>query len=236
MRKRKLCMVLIFSFLLTGCSGRELTKAESGQVAEYMAYTLLKYNDDPGILSVKTPVSSEPVKVSVKLETPNEQDKTPVPSQTVTPSKNPVHTETVGHVANAGEIFGDSALNVSIHNGGFYHSYSGSENDRVFSLTAASGKKLLILNVTLENTKDSSVRLDTSNAVIEYRLNGESDRKSLTTLLENDIHFVRTTLDSEKRTKAVLVFEVPKDYQNSDVKEVKMVKGKSGTTVTIPIK
>ena len=38
MIKRKLCILIAFSFLLTGCSSLNMSQAESGQVAEYIAY------------------------------------------------------------------------------------------------------------------------------------------------------------------------------------------------------
>lgn len=231
MIKRKLCCMLIFSFLLTGCSSVKLSQTESGQVSEYIAYSLLKYNDNPDVLITDTAESEAPAESSEKPSVNNtteEQASTSKPvSTTSTPSTEAVKTVT------AGKIFGSDDFQISIQNKGLYDSYPEDNSSTYFSLSATSGKKLLVLELKIKNTGSKAQAFKTSGSGLSYTLNGDNSQKALVTLLEDDVHFFKTSVKSGKGLSALLLFEVDKNFKADNLK---VTVSKAGQSVDIPVK
>lgn len=235
MMKRKLCIIVMFSFLLTGCQSTQLTKTESGQISEYIAYRLLKYNNSPQLLDTEEEKITEEAVVSEKpvqtTEVPGGKD---TAAQTQA-TKNPLPAEsqeTLTKEGAAGDLFGDNNLKISVKNSGLYHSYPKNNSSTYFSLTASSDKKLLVLELTVKNEGNKEVLFKTSGSGLEYALEGVS-QKALVTILENDIHFFKKSLKSGKSLTGLVIFEVDKSF-NTD--NLQLVVSKDGNSVKLPVK
>lgn len=235
MIKRKLCILIAFSFLLTGCSSLNMTQAESGQVAEYIAYSLLKYHKSPNVFVTETSTpdnkldnTQEATSSSVPPTqgTVNNTPSTPVqsPTGTIVPEK----TEKT-----AGELFGSKNFQITVHSKGLYASYPKNSSSTYFSLSANKNKKLFVLELKAKNTGSASEVFKTTGAGLSYTLNGEGSDKALVTILEHDIHFVKETVKPGKSVKSLVFFEVDKDFDEANAK---LTLAKSGDTVSIVVK
>lgn len=227
MIKRKLCIIVAASLLLTGCQGTELTKTESGQIAEYIAYRLLKYNDSSEMLITKTEESVETSKEPVqedKLAADN--------AQTGQPTSSAAAKTESDTAMSVGSLFGSNDFKLSFKLNGLYDSYPKNSSSTYFSLTANSGKKLLVLDVTIKNSGSSKKTFQTSGKNIELTL-GDSDARALVTLLEDDIHFMKENIKSGGKKKAIIVFEVDKNMKTDNLK---LTVARDGKSVNISVK
>lgn len=207
MKKRKLCLLLIFSFLLTGCAEISMTQTESAQISEYIAYSLLKFNNNPDMLITKNEEENKDSSEAVSQIKNEETEKAEA-------SKNPTNQSNtekpLEKTVTAGDVFGNEALSVKVSNSGLYDSYP--KGDSYFALSASKGKKLLVIDLTIKNEGSKAVKFKTNSGGLSYSVNGSSD-KALTTLLENDIHFFNKSIKPGKSVKAKLVYEVGKSYK-----------------------
>lgn len=227
MIKRKLCIIVAASLLLTGCQGTELTKTESGQIAEYIAYRLLKYNDSSEMLITKT---EEPVETSKE---PVQEDKLAADNaQTSQPTSSAAAKTESDTATSVGSLFGSNDFKLSFKLNGLYDSYPKNSSSTYFSLTANSGKKLLVLDVTIKNSGSSKKTFQTSGKNIELTL-GDSDARALVTLLEEDIHFMKEEIKSGGKRKAIIVFEVDKNMKTDNLK---LTVARDGKSVDISVK
>lgn len=232
MNKKKLCFVLIFSFLLTGCSGVSLSQTESGQVSEYIAYSLLKFNKNPDMLIT--------TKEENKDNSESESQMKPEQTANVEESKNPASQLSTQKPAKeqeeknvtAGDVFGNSALSITVTKSGFYANYLEDDTQSYFSLSAEKGKKLLVIDLKVKNTSSKAVKFKTNSAGMSYSVSGSQD-KALTTLLENDIHFFNTTIKPGKSVDAKLVYQVDEKY---DLDTCKIKISNSDKSVELPVK
>lgn len=238
MVKRRLCILIAFFFLLTGCSSLNMTQAESGQVAEYIAYSLLKYHKSPNVFVTETSTpdgkldntqEATPSKVPASAPTQGTVNNTPStpqnsPTGTMAPEKNE---------KSAGELFGSKDFQISVHSKGLYTSYPKNSSSTYFSLSANKNKKLFVLELKAKNTGSTSEVFKTSGTGLSYTLNDESSNKALVTILEHDIHFIKETVKPGKSIKSLVFFEVDKDFDEADAK---LTLAKSGDTVSISVK
>ncbi len=217
MFKRKLCFLLAFSFLLTGCSSVSMTQAESGQVAEYIAYSLLKYHKNPGAFVSKQDKKkdledkvTEEVVSAVPTGNSNTNSATTEPivssSTTVAPEN---------YNSGVGELFGSKDFKVSVRRKGLYTSYPKNASSTYFALTAKEGKKLFVLELSAKNIGDTNQIFKTRGVGLEYAINEESSNAALVTILEHDIHFVKETVKPGKSIKALIFFEVDERFDDS---------------------
>lgn len=238
MIKRRLCILIAFSFLLTGCSSLNMTQAESGQVAEYIAYSLLKYHKSPNVFVTETSTPDDksdntqevtpslaPSSATPTQENVNTTSSTPVqsPAGTMAPENNK---------KSAGELFGSKNFQISVHSKGLYASYPKNSSSTYFSLSANKNKKLFVLELKAKNTGSTSEVFKTSGTGLGYTLNDESSNKALVTILEHDIHFVKETVKPGKSIKSLVFFEVDKDFDEANAK---LTLTKSGDTVSVSI-
>lgn len=231
MIKKRLCLLLGFSLFMTGCSNATMTMSESGQVAEYIAYSLLKYHKGETVI----------VSNADKEEKTEENTKEPVvpaleePAVTGLPVVQPVTDEPdpvvdsgkERKVQNAGELFGSSDFQISVRNKGLYQSYPKNSSSTYFSLSANAGKKILVLEVTAKNTGASNQVFKTSGTGMEYALAGKESQKALVTILERDIHFMKSAVKPGKSVKSRMFFEVNRDFKEKDIKVTFTNEGKS---------
>lgn len=232
MSKRKLCLVLIFSFLLTGCSEASMSQTESGQVSEYIAYSLLKFNHNPDMLITKTEEKEKENSEAVSQEKNEMPEKVEVSNSPVSATNQPSTEKPEEKPITAGDVFGNGALTVKVSKSGLYDSYPKDSKDAYFSLSSSKGTKLLVVELTIKNTSKKNVKFKTNQNGMSYSISGSKD-KALTTLLEDDIHFFNKTLKPGKSVKAKLVYQVKDNY---DLNTGKIQISNSDKNVELPIK
>lgn len=235
MNRRKFCIFLAFSFLLTGCSSVTMTQTENSQVAEYIAYSLLKYHKSPDVFIMEdtgknTEETEEKEEQPVPSAAPVTQDKNTVTSQ---PSPEPSNESSIEKTVTAGELFGSKDFQVSVKNKGMYESYPENGASTYFSLSASKGKKLLVLELKAKNTGNSDQVFKTSGKNLKCTLGGDSSNEALVTILEHDIHFIKETVKPGKSIKCLLFFEVGKKF---DVSKADLDIDNAGKSVTLHVK
>lgn len=233
MIKRKLCLLLSLSLCLTGCSSLTMNTSESSQVAEYIAYSLLKYHKPESIVvseqfteseeNVQEPVATDDKKEDVQAS-PSVQPENSKPE--VTPTEDT-------KVISAGELFGSSDFQISIRNKGLYKSYPKDSSSTYFSLSASAGKKILVLALSAKNTGTTKQQFRTSGTGLGFALAGKAQNKALVTILEHDIHFVKSMVKPGKSIHTLLFFEVD---ENFSLDNVKVTLSKSGKSIDVPVK
>lgn len=235
MIKRKLCLLLGFSLLLTGCSSMTMTTSESGQVAEYIAYSLLKYQKAETVVIDDTDKVKDAEENPQTTEDNKENQMNVSASPSVAPSTDKPEvtpTESVQAVG-AGELFGSKDFQISIRSKGLYKSYPKNSASDYLALSAKDGKKILVLELIAKNTGTSDQVFRTSGTELGYALAGKESKKALVTILEHDIHFVKSTVKPGKSLKTLMFFEVKSNYKDKDMK---VTLSKADKTIDIPVK
>lgn len=202
--------VLILS--LTGCGENQipdLTDEQLQIVGEYAAITLMKYDSNHRSRLVDYTdmlLAPEPVPEVTPTPTPQEPagmdpvDDTPV----IGPSGGTSNVYTMAEVLELPE-----GVSVQYVGAEFHDKYP--EGDVVgFALTAAAGKKLLVLNFSLTNAGEQDAAIDLLSKDAEFRItvNGDYTRKVLPTILENDLSTYMGTVPGAGSVGTVLVIEV----------------------------
>ncbi|SET04597.1 hypothetical protein [[Clostridium] polysaccharolyticum] len=238
MNKRKFCIFLAFSFLLTGCSSVTMTQTENSEVAEYIAYSLLKYHKSPDVFVMedtekKTEENEEKENQPVSSAAPVTQIQNTATSQpgpeTDAGNADSLEEKTV----TAGEVFGSKDFQISVKNKGMYESYPKNGVSTYFSLSASAGKKLLVLELKAKNTGNSDQIFKTGEKNVTYTLDGDNSNEALVTILEHDIHFVKETVKPGKSKRYLLFFEVGKKF---DVSKADLNIDNAGKSVTLHVK
>lgn len=216
------CGILLFCAIITaGCAHvPDLTDEQNNQIAEYMAASLLKYDEnydavleyDESILEITpTPVP------------------TPEPEQTQAPQES---TEPVSGEGSEGEtaaaatpaamslskdlssVFGNDGVSLYTVTADSAELAGRRYKDTLAAVEAAEGRQLMVVTFKIKNTADSSVKLDMTDK--EHRKNpikftasvGGNTLTPLPTILSNDLQYYKGEIPAGKSRSAVLLFEV----------------------------
>lgn len=224
MKKRIYALSTLFICILfsTGCgSVPELSNEQNNQIAEYIAASLLKYDAnydavleyDESILDITpTPVPTEE----------------PEPAQEPQGSGEPLVSQTPGEgteaaAATAAVIAKD--FSSVLGSGQYVVTAKGMEvmkhyDDPYADVDAMEGMKLLVVTFKIKNTSDGTIHvnmLDPDNPVAFTASVAGSAVKSLYTVVSNDLRYYNGKIPAGKSKSAVLLFEVGKDVDVSDV-------------------
>lgn len=238
-KKQILIAVLITSVGLTGCSKAiVMTDDENKMVTEYMAGLVLKYDNnyenkliyDDGTnkystdelinsndnSSVEQNTSNSSTDSSSTDET-NQNIESTIKDTTNTSNEskdNNVTVEEKVKYEDVSTVIGISGIDFKYKDYTLTESYPKSTSDSIVTLDASEGNQLLVLTVELKNTTNKDKKINFIGSGVSYSLGVENDKiDSLLTLLPNDIQFLDTTIKAQKTKKAVVVFEVSKDYK-----------------------
>lgn len=226
MKRLKLLLVLLLSLTLTGCIPKHnLTDAQTDAAAEYMAGKLLQNDRDynQGLI-------------------PKEELGEEYSSNETTSDTNNVIEEPSSDAINEGETSNDYTLSEVIGAEGFsvqYKEYklvaSYSEDPDSFSLDPADGYQLLVAKFTVKNKTKSEKEINLIQSGIAYQLNvnGNTAYDPILTLLENDLQYIDIKIAASKSDEVLLIFEVLKDI---DLSNIYLTATKDSKSVTIEVK
>jgi len=229
MKRLILLIVVIISFTLTGCmKPYTATDQQSDAIAEYMAGLILKSdkNYDQALIP-------EDALTSDTSSTVDTTDNTDITDPGDTPASD-----------NATEVQNDYTLTQVIGESGFGIAYKGyklvdtypedSESSH-FSLTPREGYQLLVTSFTVKNKKDAKKEINLINSGVTYQLDVNTDKvyKPLLTLLENDLQYIDLSIAAGKSEVVLLVFEVSKD---AEITDISLIATKGQKSVTIKLK
>lgn len=202
---------------MTGCGENvipELSENEMQMIGEYAAFTLMKYDASnrsrlvelPAEPAPEIPEQTEPEK-SPEPEEPSETgpvDDTPVTD--MTEDEDPGSMEEVLGLA--------EGLSVSFTDAEVCDKYPHEEELGVLSVSASSGKKLLVLHFQFINNTEQEQSVDiASQKELSFRItvNGDYRRNAMTVLLLDDMTTLKETLPAGESTNAVLIIEVEQE-------------------------
>jgi hypothetical protein len=133
------------------------------------------------------------------------------------------------------EVLGDSSFDIQYTSYLLADTYPEDESNLVFSLDPRAGYRLLVVNFTIENITDSDKVIDLSKASIKYQLdiNVGTIYKPQLALLENDLQYIKLNVRSGANIPAVLIFEVSK---NIDMSDINLIVSRDAKTEIIEIK
>lgn len=90
-----------------------------------------------------------------------------------------------------------------------------------FTLKPRQGYELLVVRFGLKNNSKNTVKLNLTKEKFKYKLvaNKNTKLKPLLTLLENDLQYLDTSVDSKETKEVVLIFEIEKGvkFNNLDL-------------------
>lgn len=236
--KKALITAGLAALMLTGCAGEvDLSEEDTARVAQYAADLVLKYDSN---YKERLLTLEEQAEAKEKLRLAAERDEK---LQELLEQKNNANTkeETGKGMESAAEGEREEpavvyqlndvvkAAGFSFHNNGYevveeYPEVSGENQDLSMELSAASGKKLLIIKYGITNTTDTAAECDLFSKDISAKavVNGNVKADSMITMLLNDFSTLKTEIEPGTTYEAVLVFEIPAETANVQSLELSM--------------
>lgn len=217
---KKGTVLIAAAVLLTGC-GEEmapLTESEEAIVIQYSAGTLAKHNSyqQEGMTALypeeeeEQEEDQEEKKEEKETESEEEQEKEEKESKDKKEEdkeKDNAQTEESGQLTFS-EALAVAGVEFSYKDYSISNSY---QQGDYFSLDAAAGNTILIMNVNITNTGTQAVDCDllTKQPIFTLKLNQEAGIKNEVTMLSNDLSTYVGRLEPGQTDAGVLLFEVP---------------------------
>ncbi|MDD6571658.1 MAG: hypothetical protein PUF12_04615 [Thermoflexaceae bacterium] len=192
MKRKVISVLLIFAFLLSGCTSvTELTSEEEDLIAEYAAGMMIKkYKESKGIIT--TP-DNQPVISETEAGTKNNTEEE-IPSATGNAVENETgdffEDETISSqtaVSTLEEVLNVKGVEISVIGYSVEERYPTEELS--FSVEASTGHKLLVVEYDVWNSVDADavMELDAKNVAIRAVINGSTKVNVFKTMLKNDL-------------------------------------------------
>jgi hypothetical protein len=220
MRRYKLIVVLLMLTTLTGCIQKfEYSEAQTSAAAEYIAGLVLK-NDKQYKASL---VSMEDI--IAKHETEAAAIATPTPTQSPTTDQekgqaaDPSVTTVPEKDYTLTEVMNEEGFEIEYEDYIIAESYPEDSTEAYFSITPRPDYQLMVLRFILKNTLDEDNNLNLTQAGITYQLdvNVGTIYEPPFALLENNLKLMDLTLKAGEEKPVVLIFEIKKDVEMTDV-------------------
>lgn len=252
MRRKSIALavtaILIMSGL-TGCGNSipEMTQEQMAQVGEYAAITLLKYDANHRSRLVDAETVEAYDKKMQELEALREkleQQKAEKESQGMKPVEDTPTVELNGETT-AINVVKSLAESLNVPEGVFIN-YTGYQccdtypedgsTEEYFTLDAAGGKKLLVLEFSVENKSATSVAMDFFSKTAVYSVDAGDGKKynAMTTMLLDDMSTYVGTIPTGESQKMVLLFEVDESVAKN-MEDVKLYLREESQTTTIQL-
>lgn len=263
LNKKKLLKIAAFSltsaFCLSGCGVVEMTESQEKVIAEYAANVLIHYDasyyemfaEEPKIKdetqeAVADANTAEPAETAVP-ETPTVEPEA-TPAATPEPTQNPEEMTgeaVTGNVVqqsttplDVGKLFGLDKIEISYKNLTIVDKYpEASDGQPAFQVNASDNHKLIVLSFDIVNTDDIASACDILDQNVKFRVCvNNSDYLSVQkTLLNEDLSQINTTLQPHENKTAVVVCEVPADY-NPEITSLSLIVRTGGEDKTVVLK
>lgn len=215
----KKTITAFFAFLITllmaGCgSFPEMSQEQETQIVNYAAAVALKYDGNYENRLVDLALyPEEEHQTESKIEEEKETGMDPVAdTETIDIS------EDKGYHSSMEEFFGVSGISIRYIDCFFADSYPEDNTSNYFTLDAANGKKLLVMNFTVSNLTQEDVFVDFFSvaSTIKVSVNGEKGVETLSTILLDDLSNYKEILKKGESVELVLLAEINAD----DISEV----------------
>lgn len=210
-----LICILIVSF--TGCMKEyPLSGVQTDIVAEYMASRLLEKDKDYSSTLIFC-FDTEDVEETLPIE---ESDSEPIDTADDINEDEPTQVDPSADTRyTLSEVVGDSNFEIEFKSYKLVNTYPEDESRLVFSLDPREGYLLLVVDFTIENVSDQVENIDLSKSRIQYQLdiNGGTIYKPQFALLENNLKYIKLDINEGATIPAVLIFEVNREIDMSDI-------------------
>ncbi len=231
MRKLFLLLIVICGVTLTGCAQLiDVNDQESDVLAEYMAGTMLRHanNYDEALIYPETTESTESAETAESTDAAKTTDISDPINNTIedTSAETADITSTLDDSQNGNTVNLESIFNgilkdkfgIAYTDYKFYNSYP--DENEFFTLETTKDKKLLAVSFNVKNITKKSETLDLKDFNLIYQLTDNEDTvyNPMMTLLNNDIQYIDFKIAAGKTQKAVILFNVPKDIDVSNMK------------------
>ncbi|MDF2609261.1 MAG: hypothetical protein K0R92_735 [Lachnospiraceae bacterium] len=237
-------IILVCAGILTGCTQlASMSEQESDIIAEYMAGTYLKHSGyENALIYTKEEETLDVNEISSGLnqseegttptESVNNQDDTDnnLNNSTGNTTENNADNETqadnsteqsqeLGNVASINDIIGLEDFDINYSDYTLLDSYPSKIGDNYFNLEPTSGNQLLIVNFTVKNITDKTKNFNLIEHELKYTLSNQAGESYLPilTLLTEDMQFINLDIAAGEIYNAVVVYDVPKDVNTSDI-------------------
>lgn len=217
MNKKNIMAALIavlLCFGLSGCGENQIpamTADELQAVGEYAAITLMKYDASRRSRLVELPEeSTSQVYDSYEPETIKPEEPSGMKPVDDTPVVNSWGEGTVNSYTME-EVMGlPDGLSVSYQGYELCNYYPHDEEGSYFSVQAVQGRELLVLQFSIVNNsgQEQNVDLLSSGTVYQVTVNGTVTRRTLLTMLMDDMTTFVNAIPAESSAEVVLVVEV----------------------------
>jgi hypothetical protein len=235
MKRLKILLVFLLSFTLTGCIKEySYTDEKSNAIAEYMASLLLKYDKDYDQALIPddelNESSQDDAGSTVEDTTSDTEDTSGTSGAEVTQTPSDTNND-----YSLIEVLGIDGFDMAYSGYKLADTYPEDADSAGFTLTPRNGYQLLVTEFTVKNISDQKKELNLINSDISYQLdiNMSTVYKPLLTLLQNDLQYIDMTIAGGKSEKVLLVFEISKDV---DMSNVNLIVSKDGISNTFEIK
>ncbi len=247
-KKLKMIGLMIFcGGMLTGCMQTvDMTGQESNMIAESMAGLLLKYDknyegdliyQESKDLRAEIELKEEKSKkVTTLTATGEKADKNESNSGMVTAdNKNKVTGKKTDEKNKLNETLGNKNFKVSFQKYETSKSYDGNISNKAFSIDASNNNQLLIARFDITNLTKKKQNFNLINSNLQYHLqvNKETFYKPLVTILVNDLQYINLDFAAQETKEAVILFEIPKDI---DLSNVEMIVSNKDSSLNIKMK
>lgn len=251
-----LAVSIMSSVMLTGCIDAmpDMTEEQENMVAEYAAGLLLKYspNYDYRLVSEReleeviqaeneAALQEETTQMQESEMEETEPDKTEENIQPDNDSSNEqqsvegIEEDMFSADADIAQELGIEGLSVRYQSYEVYDTYP--KENSGFSLSAANGKKLLIVYFDVENTTDEDMQVDFNEYNIKGKVKVNDERASsvLNTMLVDDMISYIGQISAGETLQLVFATEVSEEAAN-EIESIKLDISGNGNSVSIPLK
>lgn len=201
-------------FLLGGCGTPmyELTEEEQDLIIQYSAYVLAKHN----IFQKDGMTSAVPVEEQASEQSTQEPETEAGTEEENNPQTPPGQTDSSGENQSGGEMTLAEAIghkdDLSVSYDG-YKVVSSYKVENYFSVNAEPGKKLVVMNFTIKNTGDKTVKLDllSGESVFYGCFDGENQIAEHESFGLNSLSSYEGKIKAGKSQKTILLFQIPEE-------------------------
>lgn len=228
MKRARIIVVLLLMFSFTGCIKEyTYTDEQTDAAAEYMAGKLLEQDDH--YRQALLPMNEVRVEPTVSVSP------TAVPIQ----NSDPVSTVSSGAVTveqkeyTLSQVIGAEDFDLLYEGYSILDSYPEDSTDTYFTVTPRKGNQLAVVTFLLKNKTDKKKTLNLTKADIRFQLDinvGTMYEPSLS-LIENDLQYIDISLKGNGEKQVLLIFEIKKEKEISDINLMVSHKEKSAIIV-----
>lgn len=229
-------LVLLISLTLTGCIHKtNITGEESDAVAEYMAGLLLKYDDEYD----KELLPKDDIEANIKNNetgdnntNENNTDSSDASDKTSDVKEDEVDSQEAYSFT---DIVDQKNFDISYSGYMLTDLYPEDYDNTYISVEADKGQQLLVIKFNIKNKTKKAKSINLSETELKYQLEIDSNKieKPWFTVLENDIQYIDMKIDSEGSIEAVLVYQISK---KADTTNMKLMISNDEKQMNIPIR